>query len=49
MNLMVNHKPKVFNKYTQKRERNPNIALKLVIKSQGERGREETKITVPTT
>ena len=46
MNLMVNHKPKFFNKCTQKRERNPNIVLKLVIKSQGERGKEETKITV---
>ena len=49
MNLMVNHKPKVCNTYTQNIERNPNIALKLVIKSQGKRGKEETKITVTTT
>lgn len=49
MNLRVNHKLKVCDKYIQKRERDPNIALKLVIKSQGKRGKEETKITIITT
>ena len=37
-----NHRPKTYNKYThKKREMNPNIALKIVIKSQGKTLKEE--------
>ena len=39
-----NHKPKISNRYThKKRERNLNIILKIVIKSQGKRAKQEER------
>ena len=46
-----NNKPKVYNWYTHTKERNPNITLKIVIKSQGREQKKEkrtTKITQKT-
>ena len=43
-NLVVNCKLKIYNRYTHKKEkRNPNTALKLVIKSQEKRTKVEGK------
>ena len=36
-----NHKTKTYEIYTQKRERNPNIKLKMVIKSQRNRAKKK--------
>ena len=36
-------KPKIYNRY--KRDRNPNITLKIVIKSQGKRIKEQKRTT----
>ena len=39
-----NCKPKIYNRYTELRKRNPNTTLKIVIKSQEDkRGREEKR------
>ena len=40
---MGNHKPKIYNRYTNKRKKNLNITLNIVIKSQGKR--EKRKIS----
>ena len=49
--LHGNHKPKIYNinRYTQKRERNPNITLRIVIKSQENKRKEEQKRPTKTT
>ena len=42
INLKVTTNPKpITDKHTQKRERNPNVTPKIVIKSQGKRAKEE--------
>ena len=39
-----NHKPKIYNRYThKKRKRNPNATLRIIIKSQEKRTKEEGK------
>ena len=38
---MGNHKPKIYNRYTNKRKKNVNLTLNIVIKSQGKREEEE--------
>ena len=43
-----NHKSETYNRYThicKKREGNPDVTLKTVVKSQGKRVKEETKRT----
>ena len=40
-------KPKIYNRYTKKKN-NPNTTLKIIIKSQEERTKEEGKIKRPT-
>ena len=36
-NSLGNHKPKIYNRYTNKRKKNLNLTLNIVIKSQGKR------------
>ena len=45
-NLVV-IKPKIYNRYTKKKD-NPNTTLKIIIKSQEKRTKEEEKIKRPT-
>lgn len=45
-----NHKPKIYNGYMgKKRKRNPNITLKICIKSQNNRPKEKKKRPIKTT
>ena len=44
INLMViTNQKSILDTHTEKREKNPNITLRIVIKSQGKRAKEETK------
>ena len=44
MSLMViTHQKSILDTHTEKREKNPNVTLRIVIKSQGKRAKEETK------
>ena len=44
MSLMViTHQKSILDIHTEKREKNPSVTLRIVIKSQGKRAKEETK------
>ena len=41
--MVITHQKSILDTHTEKREKNPNITLRIVIKSQGKRAKEETK------
>ena len=44
MSLMViTHQKSILDIHTEKREKNPSVTLRIVIKSQGKRAKQETK------
>ena len=41
--MVITHKKSVLDTDKEKREKNPNVTLRIIIKSQGKRAKEETK------
>ena len=41
--MVITHQKSVLDTHKEKREKNPNVTLRIIIKSQGRRAKEETK------
>ena len=41
--MVITHQKSVLDTHKEKREKNPNVTLRIIIKSQGKRAKEETK------
>ena len=41
--MVITHQKSVLDTHKEKREKNPNVTLRIIIKAQGKRAKEETK------
>ena len=46
--MVITHQKSMLDTHTEKREKNPNVTLRIVIKSQGKRAKDEDKRTKTT-